>query len=202
MVAAAGAVVPAAGQTESPVAVSLVIGPMSWEGEATVYPPGRELKIAVRTRIDQLGNVVSESWPIELGEAKGLRRMTLTGGGGTVERDGQKLPMPEDMYREERAQFEIYRLLQLAADRGPEMAALGADTFSVLDGKSTWFRIDKRGTIVGAVNEVPAEGGAAYQQFRFEGFLTSGEWVFPKHMEMTREGKPYFTLDVAKFNAR
>jgi len=48
---------------------------------------------------------------------------------------------------------------------------------------------------------VPANGETAYQQFRFDGFWKSSESVFPKHMEMLRDGQPYFTLDVTRFEA-
>lgn len=185
-----------------PLPVTLVTEAISWEGEATVYPSGRELKIAVRTRIDPIGNVVSESWPVELGEAKGLRRMTLKDGSGTMERGGKTEPMPEAMYREEDQQFEIYRILQVAEERARELAPLGVTAFSEPFSPSTWFRIDREGTILGAINEVNAADGTAYQTFRFDGFLRSGGAIFPKHMEMIRDGKPYFTLDVTRFDAR
>lgn len=203
MLAAVGASIaaPAAAHAETLLPVTLAVSPLSWEGEATVYARGRELKIAVRTRIDHLGNVVSESWPVELGEAKGLRRMTLTAGSGTIERGGQKEAMPEEVYLEERQQFEIYRILQVADDRARELAPLGVNTFSEPFSPRTWFRIDRDGTIIGAINEVNAVGGTAYQEFRFEGFWKSGEATFPKHMEMLRDGRPFFTLDVTKFDA-
>jgi hypothetical protein len=196
----AGLAAPAAAET--PLPITLITDPLAWEGEATVYLPDRELRIAVRTRIDPIGNVVSESWPLELGEAKGLRRMTLKDGTGTMERGGKKEPMPEDMYGEEVQQFEFYRHLQFAADEAPQMAALGVTTFQIGGAPLTWFRIDREGNLVGAVNEIHAAGGTAYQTFKFNGFLKSGEAIFPRHMEMTRDGKPYFALDVTRFDAR
>jgi len=191
---------PAAAQG-GPIPVVVIVEPLRWEGTAIVYPPGRTLKIGVRTSIGHLRDVVSESWPLELGEAKGMRRMHLTDAGGTVERDGKSEPMPEAMWLEERDQFDIYRFLQLAAVRAPEIAKLEVNTFQVAGAPLTWFRIDRDGNIVGATNEVPANGETAYQQFRFDGFWKSSESVFPKHMEMLCDGQPYFTLDVTKFEA-
>ena len=202
LLAALSAGIAAPAMAETPLAVNLITSPLSWEGEAVVHLPGGELKIAVRTRIDSIGNVVGESWPVELGEAKGLRRMTLTDGTGTMERGGKLEPMPEAMYREEQQQFDFYRHLQFAADEAPEMAALGVNTFQVGGVPLTWFRIDRDGYLVGAVNEIHAAGGTAYQTFKFDGFWKSGESVFPKHMEMTRDGKPFFRLDVTRFDAR
>lgn len=174
-----------------PLAVTVITGPLAWEGTAEVYPPGRVLKIGVRTSMDQFGNVVSESWPLELGEAKGLRRMRISRSeGGTIERGGKSEPMPEEIWREERDQFQIYKLLQFAAQRGPEMAALGVNTFQIGGGELTWFRIDRQGNVVGAINEVHASGGTAHQTFKFDGFWKGKESVFPKHMEMTRDGQP------------
>jgi hypothetical protein len=175
---------------------------LSWAGNAEVYPPGRVLKIVVRSSIDREGNVISESWPIELGEAKGLRRMTLSASGGTAERGGQGQPMSADMWAEERAQFGFYRQLQLAEEVRPERIAQGVNTF-VVDGEvKTWFRIGPDGELIGAVNEVPTSEGLAWQEFRFDGLLHSNGAIFPKQMRMTRNGERYFLLDVAKFDAR
>jgi hypothetical protein len=175
---------------------------MSWEGTAEVYPPGQTLKIAVRTRIDKDGNVISESWPIEMGEAKGLRRMTITDAGGTMERSGEKQLMPPEIWLEERAQFGFYRQLQVAASQLPARIAQGVNTFSVEGEVKTWFRIGPTGELVGAVNEVPTGGGRAWQEFRFEGLLHSNGAVFPKQMRMTRNGERFFLLDVTSFDAR
>lgn len=174
---------------------------MQWEGFAEVYPPGSVLKIAVRTRIDG-ENVVSESWPVEVGEAKGLRRMTLDKRGGTVERGGNKEAMPADMWAEEYAQFAFYNQLQAASARAIGLAKQGMNAIKIEGPVATWFRIDHSGRLTGATNQVPTERGKlAYQTFRFDGFWKSNGAVFPKHMEMTRNGQRYFTLDVTSFRA-
>jgi len=173
---------------------------LSWEGTGTVYPPGEPLKIAVRTRIDTQGNVVSESWPVALGEEKGLRRMMLKADGGTVERGGKSEPMPKPMHGEEWAQFGFYQQLQAAVPRASEIARQRVNTFSVPGVVTTWFKVDPEGRVTEAVNIVPTGDGPAHQRFRFDGFLNDGGAVFPRHMEMYREGKPYFTLDVTRFH--
>lgn len=203
LLAASGAFKAApAAASERPAPVVIAAGTLSWEGEATVYPPGRELRIKVRTRIDSLDNVVSESWPIELGEAKGLRRMTLSASAGTLERVGEKLPMPQDVWAEETAQFGFYRQLQVANSELPKHVAQGVTTFSVPGAVTTWFRIGPDGNLIGAINQVPSGSGQAWQEFRFDGFWHSNGAIFPKQMRMIRDGQRYFLLDVAKFDAR
>ena len=174
---------------------------LSWEGTAEVHPPGRTLQIAVRSSIDAEGNVVSESWPVELGETKGLRRMTISNAGGTMERGGDKQVLPPDIWSEERAQFGFYRQLQVAAAKVPEHIARGANSFSVDGAVRTWFRIGHDGQLIGAVNDVPTAGGLARQEFRFDGLLRSNGAIFPRQMRMTRNGEPYFLLNVSRFDA-
>ena len=175
---------------------------LSWEGTAEVYPPGQVLKIAVRSSIDRDGTVVSESWPVAVGEEKGLRRMTLSSTGGTIERGGQTQPMPKEMWDEEHAQFGFYQQLQAAAEEVPRHIAEGVNLFSVAGAVTTWFRIGQDGQLTGAVNEVPAGSGRAWQEFRFDGLLRSNGAVFPRQLLMTRNGERYFLLEVTKFDAR
>ena len=175
---------------------------LRWGGTAEVYPAGAVIRLGVRTRM-RGDSVLSETWPVEQGEAKGMHRMTLDANGGTVEIGGKKGPMPQAMWREERAQYGIYTQLQAAAARGPDLARLGVNTFSVDGAVKTWFHLDPSGTVVSAVNQVPAgdEGKPVYQTFRFDGYWRSNGMVFPRHMEMTRDGKPYFMLDATQFDA-
>jgi hypothetical protein len=177
---------------------------LSWAGTAEVYPPGKVIKIAVRTRIDAHGNVVSESWPVDVGEAKGMHRMTLDAGGGTTLVGGKTSPMPASMWAEERAQYAFYKQLQVASAKASNMARRGVRTFSVRDPVITQFRIDRTGTLLGATNSVPVgdHGSLTPQTFRFDGFWRSHGAVFPRHMEIFRTGRRYFTLDVTRFDAR
>jgi hypothetical protein len=178
--------------------------PLSWAGTAEVYPPGKVIRIALRTRIDARGNVISESWPIDLGEAKDMHRMALDARGGTTQVGGKTSPMPSSMWTEERAQYAFYQQLQIASARAPNMARRRVRAFDVPGPVITRFRIDRKGTLLGAANRVPVgdHGSLTPQIFRFDGFWRSHGAVFPRHMEMLRGGKRYFTLDVTRFDAR
>jgi len=176
---------------------------LSWTGTGEVYPPGSTLQIQVRTRLESDGTVISESWPAALGEAKGLRRMTLRSDGGTIDRGGKSEPMPSAMYTEELAQFGFYRQLQEAAAQAPAAAKAGANTLSVGGAVRTWFRIADDGSLISAFNDLPGEDGKAIRQtFDFTGWWHDDGAIFPRRMVMKRSGEPYFTLNVESFDAR
>lgn len=177
---------------------------LSWEGTAEVYPPGKVIKIAVRTRIDAHGDVIGESWPVDVGQASGMHRMTLNRSGGTIDVGGKVVPMPSSMWAEERAQYGFYRQIQVASAKAPDMARRGVKAFNVPGPVPTRFRIDRKGTLLGASNTVPVgdHGSRAPQTFRFDGFWRSYGAIFPHHMEIYRGGQRYFTLDVTRFDAR
>ena len=129
--------------------------------------------------------------------------MTLDPNGtGTVSRAGKTEPMLRPIWNEENSQFGIYRQLQLAHARAGTLARQGVTLFSVPGPVRTWFRVDKSGRIVGALNSVPTDKGTIDQTFAFDGFWSDDGAIFPKHMEMRRGGEPYFKLDVEVFDAR
>lgn len=185
------------------LAAAGAVSTLGWTGAGEVYPPGTTLQIRVRTRMESDGTVVSESWPAELGEAKGLRRMTLRGDGGTIDRGGKSEPMPSAMYTEEQAQFGFYRQLQEAAAQAPAVAKAGANTLSIPGAVRTWFRIAQDGRLISAFNDLPGEDGKPVRQtFDFAGWWQDDGAIFPRRMVMKRSGQPYFTLNVESFDAR
>jgi hypothetical protein len=177
---------------------------LSWEGTAEVYAPGKVIKIAVRTRIDAHGHVIGESWPVDVGEAKGMHRMTLNRIGGTIDVGGKRTAMPSSMWAEESAQYAFYRQIQVASAKASGLARRGVRAFDVPGLVTTRFRIDRRGSLLGASNSVRVgeHGSLTPQAFRFDGFWRSHGAIFPRHMEMVRDGQRYFTLNVTRFDAR
>lgn len=94
--------------------------PLAWEGRAVVHDGSRKIVIGVRSRIEA-DRIVSESWPMTEGEAKGLRRLIIPAmGEATLERSGKVTVMPAAFAVEERAQFAFYGQLQEAARRCAE----------------------------------------------------------------------------------
>lgn len=170
---------------------------LAWEGRALVHDGSRDIVIGVRSRLEA-DRIVSESWPVAEGEAKGLRRLTIPAvGDATLERGGKVTAMPAAFAVEERAQFAFYRQLQEAARRcaqQPKGTAM-SEAFTV---EHTSFRC--RGNEVRtAANWVAAEGAPVRQEFRVVGLLRSGEAVFPRRLEIKRGGRPFFDMDVWRF---
>lgn len=176
---------------------------LSWEGKGEVFDGATAIPLTVRTRIERNGNVLSETWPTAMGEAKGMHRLRLSAAGDSIEIGDKTQPAPADMAAEERKQFGFYWQMQEASRRAADVARAGANTFSLDGPVKTWFRIAPDGTLLSAENLLPGDkpGAAHFQTFRFTGWWQDEGAVFPKRMDMTRDGQPYFTLDVAKFDA-
>lgn len=182
------------------LAAAAALPTLKWEGRAVVHDGARDIAIAVRSRMEE-ARIVSESWPVAEGEAKGLRRLTIPAPGeATLDRDGEVAPMPVAFATEERAQFAFYRQLQVAARRCAAMPTSAAISEAfVVDGRTS-FRC--RGKEVRtAANWVAAEATPVRQEFRILGLWRSGEAVFPRRMEIKRDGQPFFDLVVTSFSA-
>lgn len=183
------------------LAVAVAVPTLKWEGRAVVHGGSRDIAIAVRSQMEA-SRTVSESWPVAEGEAKGLRRLIIPAAGeATLERGGKVTPMTAAFATEERAQFAFYQQLQVAARRCAAMpASTGMSDAFVIDGRSS-FRC--RGNEVRtAANWVAAEGAPVRQEFLIKGLWRSGKAVFPRRLEIKRDGQPFFDLVVTSFSAK
>ena len=171
---------------------------VAWEGKGIVYAGDRKIEIGVRTRISKEGHVVSESWPLAQGEGA-MRRMIIDDRGGWMERDGKREPMPKEMLEHERQQFDFYRSLQsvMAARSRPHEIAIPP-------AGATFFMFNQDGWPAEARNRVvsPEPGGPPIEQH----FFLSGETIsngvgWPRQIRILHNGKPYFTLNIEKFEA-
>ena len=177
--------------------------PLAWEGRATVYDGNQTVAIAVRTRVERDGTVISDSWPVAEGEGKGLRRIVLRpDGSGTLERGGTVQPLSADFAREEAAQFGFYQQYQVAGGQCAAQAQTGPGS-NVIEVHSpgpvpTAFRCEWN-RITNAANWVAAPGRPVRQDFR-----TVGQWLdagnsFPRRLLIKRGGRPFFDLRVFRF---
>lgn len=178
---------------------SAVIRPLNWEGKATIHAGDRKIDIRVRTRIDSAGNVVSESWPVEQGEA-GLRRMIIDASGGWMERGGKREPMPKEMLEHERQQFGFYAQLQRAMAYQPESFA---GPKLVIGGRvRTTFHFDPHNRPWSALNRLssPEPGGKPIRQAIYlRDFQTTNGFEWPRRFQIYQGGKLYFDLTLEKF---
>jgi hypothetical protein len=65
------------------LAVASAAPVLAWEGRAVVHDGARDIAIAVRSRMEA-DWIVSESWPVAAGEAKGLRRLIIPAQGSAT----------------------------------------------------------------------------------------------------------------------
>lgn len=175
---------------------------VAWDGKGMVYAGDRKIEIGVRTRISKEGHVVSESWPIEQGEAA-MRRMIIDDSGGWIERDGKREPMPAAMLEHERQQYGFYNQLQKALLRRDLTPVTG--TKIVVEGlvttrfSSSYNRIPFR-----AINRVssPEAGGKPITQvFVLTGQTVSNGLEWPRKIRIYQDGKLFFDLEIDKFEA-
>ncbi len=167
---------------------------LSWSADAAVHDGARVIAIQSRTVLGTDGSVNSASWPVEQGEAKGLRRMIISADGGWIERAGTRLPMPADMLTEERQQFGFYLELQQAArwcDGQSGQQAVVA-TFGRTSFRCVRSRLTRAANWLGTVR----------QDFRLFGLWRDGGFVFPRRMELLHDGRPYFDMTVSRFGVR
>lgn len=177
--------------------------PLAWEGRATVHDGNRTIAIAVRSRVERDGTVISESWPLAEGAPEGLRRMVLQPDGtGTLERRGTVQPLPAEFAREEAAQFAFYQQYRVAAGQCAAQTQTGPGS-NVIEVYSpgpvpTAFRCEWN-RITNAANWMAGTGKPVRQDFR-----TIGQWrdagnSFPKRLLIKRDGKLFFDLRVTRF---
>jgi hypothetical protein len=178
-----------------------IIRPLSWEGRGTIHGD-RKINIRVRTRIDAKGNVVSESWPVDQGEAA-LRRMIIDETGGWIERGGKREPMPKEMLEHERQQFGFYIQLQKALLRR-DLTPVTGTKIKVEGRVTTRFGSSYNRIPFNAINTVssPEPGGKPIpQMFILQGEVVSNGQEWPRNIAIYQHGKLFFTLDIEKFEA-
>ena len=192
----------ASGLAKAPSDERFELRAVAWDGKGMVYAGDRKIGIGVRTRISKEGHVVSDSWPIEQGEAA-MRRMVIDDSGGWIERDGKREPMPAAMLEHERQQYGFYTQLQKALLRRDLTPVTG--TKIVVEGlvttrfSSSYNRIPFR-----AINRVssPEAGGKPITQvFVLTGQMVSNGLEWPRKIRIYQNGKLFFDLEIDKFEA-
>lgn len=176
-------------------AAAAAVTELHWTGKATIHETDRTLEIGISTRLEPFKSARSESWLLSQGKAS-ARTLVIEPGGGWVDRNGARDPLPEPMVRHERQQYALYGLM---------LRALGNDTAPVPDyAPPTRFEKDAAGALASASNEVLDPEGAAApipQTIRFSGRTESNGVVWPSRIDIYERGKLYFTLEIDSFEA-
>lgn len=182
---------------------------LAWTGTAKIFAGERVIEIGMSTRLQvlPLDHVRAESWLLSDGPAK-MRAMIFEGDQALLEANGKQEPMPEQFRLHERQQFGTYEAIMLAQRLGPETVAAGKDRTRIpTPGGSgeTELIFDKQGRLIELRNEVPhveEKGVSVPQIFRFSGEIVDDGVRWPRHLEIFHDGKLYFSMDLATFDAQ
>ncbi|PYQ03422.1 MAG: hypothetical protein DMF82_13275 [Acidobacteria bacterium] len=180
-----------------------------WKGRAAVHGE-RTITIEGRWRIEPPDRAVVETHDSGPG-AGSLRRMILDGDRGWGQRDGPLEPLPEALVAHERDQFYLYYVLRLVPLRsgGFQVTALGPDSLGN-DGlrvaspgrRDLDLYFDKAARPARLVTSLadPASGKEIVEELRFRGIVEKQGVRWPRRIEITWDGRPYFELDIDEFS--
>ena len=182
---------------------------LSWRGRATVHLPDRALELQGQWRLVPPDRARVETQDLQ-GSSASLRRMVIDGERGWGEVQGHPSPLPREMVAHERDQFYLYHLMRLAplltpqytltglgrgADslRGVRVARAGRPDVSLFfDDQPRLARMEVRITD-------PSSGNEVQQVVKLSGVVEAAGLRWPRKIELTWDGNPYFDLEVLEF---
>ncbi len=184
---------------------------LSWTGTARILAGPKPLEIGVSTTVWPFTSARSDTWLASEGPSK-TRSLVIEGDKGWTERGGARSDMPAAMLAHERQQYALYGLMLLIPLCGPDVETVvlpdldGSGRVAVNHPKAprTTLVFDETAQLAGAENSVvsPDEGGAPIDQvFTFEGEIESAGVRWPRRVAISQNGKPYFELSLATFDA-
>jgi hypothetical protein len=182
-----------------------------WKGRAAVHGQ-RTITIEGRWQVEPPDRAVVETHDSAPG-AGSPRRMILDGARGWGQRDGPPEPLPDALVAHEREQFYLYYLLRLVPLRsaGFQLTPLAPDS-SGHEGlrvtspgrRDVDLYFDKAAHPARLVTSLadPATGKEIVEELRFVGLVEKQGVRWPRRIEITWDGRPYFELDIDEFSAR
>jgi hypothetical protein len=185
---------------------------LAWTGDARIYSDQKIISITVDTVVEPPVRARSRSWLTEKGPAT-ERVMEIGPSQGSLTRGGVTSPMPQSMLRHERQQYAIYELLRLTPLQQPQckltMLRKGSDGlrgFRVrrpgLPGADLWFDDQAHLAVVKTIVSDPDSGKSIREEVRFSGQIEDQGVRWPKLIQITWNGVPYFDLTLNSFSAR
>jgi hypothetical protein len=180
-----------------------------WEATATVNVPGTYVHIAGTWRIQPPDSAIAATYPAVEGPAK-MRRLILAGARGWVEDAGRFRALPAAALMEERHQFYLYWLLQLAPLRDSGFTLTEAEPDSaghrgVLVRRAhhpdvtLYFGTDARVAGLATVFATSADSGSETQTIAFSGTMLSNGVRWFQQMTILRGGMPYYETELTSF---
>lgn len=177
---------------------------LKWRGRAMVHAGESVFRLEGRWIVEPPDRAVVSTWEVDKGESS-TRRLVLLGSAGWTERDGTRTPMPAQVLANERVQFYLYSVMRLLPLREPgvRLTATGPRSLRVeRDGRPpVEVTFDGDGWIDRLRTQVPdPESGREVEEvITFEGAITAGGVHWPLRLAISREGAPFFDLELTDF---
>lgn len=179
---------------------------LTWSGLGAVHLPDRDVVIRGTWEIQPPDSAVLATYDVSRG-AGTTRRLIVAGSRGWLQRDTAWTPLPDDLLAEEQHQYYLYSLLRLVTlkQKGVKLQAVFPDSSG-----HPGFRVDRAGRLpvtmyfdsAGRVVRMitrfalpgPVAGDAQVLTFHGSTEASGVRWF--QRMEITRNGKPYFDLEI------
>ena len=182
---------------------------LTWRGRATVHMPDRALELQGQWRLLPPDRARVETQDLE-GTSASLRRMIIDGDRGWGEVQGHPSPLPRELVAHERAQFYLYHLMRLAPLLAPEftLTALGRGADSLRGIRVTragrpdvslFFDDEARLSRMELRITDPASGNEVQEVVKLSGVMEAAGLRWPRRLELTWDGNPYFDLELLEF---
>ncbi len=183
-----------------------------WTGLGAVHIPNRDIVIRGVWQIQPPDSAVVATYDMARG-AGTTRRLIIAGPHGWLQKDTVFTPLPEDLLAEEQHQYYLYSLLRLVTlkEKGVRLHQVFPDSVG-----NEGFRVERAGRLpvtmyfdsAGRVTSMvtrfaqpgPVEGDP--QLVRLSGTTESNGVRWFRRMEIMREGKPYFDLEIDSLTVR
>lgn len=178
---------------------------LSWEGDAVVHLPGRDIRLGGTWRILPPDSAVVTTFETEKGPASS-RRLILAGDRGWLQRDANFTPLSAELIAEERHQFYLYSLLRLLPLRSaslrvsfllPDSAGHPGLRVEAPNRLPVNLYFDDDGRIVRLVTAFATVNGAGdAQEIQLSGTVEAGGIRWFQRLAIWRAGLPYFDLAI------
>ena len=179
---------------------------LEWSGLGVVYIPNRAIVIRGLWRIQPPDSAVVATYDTIRGPGT-TRRLIVAGSQGWLQRDTVFTPLTEDLLAEEQHQYYLYSLLRLVTlkEKGvklhpvfPDSAGDAGFTVERAGRLPETMYFDPAGRVTTLVTRFALPGPAAGdpQVVRLWGTTESAGVRWFRGLEILRDGKPYFDLEI------
>jgi hypothetical protein len=183
---------------------------LTWHGTAAVHVAGRDIALGGFWQVQPPDTAVVTTWEASKGP-EATRRLILTGSTLWTQRNGKLEPLPAEMLADEQHQFYLYSLVRALPLRDPrtrlEVAANDSEGHAGLyvrhEGRpDVTLHFDADGRVCRVTSQVTDQAGKRITQVMLlSGTMESGGVRWFRQLRITRDGQPYFELELTDLQA-